>query len=89
MIYSNEFSVMLPIFKIVDARNGYDTMVYIPDVTGFGIIVFDYKNNRSWRAESQSTHLRPIQQYSNFYIAGETFNLMDGVFGMAISPKTC
>lgn len=76
-------------FKIVDARNGYDSMVYIADVTGFGIIVFDYANKKSWRAESQSNHLRPNQQYSNFTIAGESFNLMDGVFGMAVSPKTC
>lgn len=64
-------------------------MVYIADVTGFGIIVFDYKNNRSWRVESQANHLRPISQYSNFLIAGESFNLMDGAFGLAISPKAC
>lgn len=76
------------ITPVVDVRNGYDSMVYIADVTGFGIIVFDYKNNYSWRAESQSTHLRPLQQYSNFVIGGESFNLMDGVFGLALSPKT-
>ncbi len=77
--------------KVVDVRNCNDlsTMVYIADVTGFGLIVFDYKNNRSWRAESQYNHLQPINQYSNFTIAGETFNLMDGVFGLALSPKTC
>lgn len=64
-------------------------MAYIADVTGFGIIVFDYKNNKSWRAESQSTHLSPIQKYSKFYIDRESFDLMDGVFGMAVSPKNC
>lgn len=64
-------------------------MVYIADVTGFGIIVYDYRTNRSWRTESQSDHLRPNTQYSNFVIAGEGFNLPDGVFGMAVSPKNC
>lgn len=64
-------------------------MVYIADVTGFGIIVYDHRNKKSWRVESQSTHLRAISQYSNFLIAGESFNLMDGNFGMAISPKRC
>lgn len=64
-------------------------MVYIADVTGFGIIVYDYKANRSWRAESQSNNLRPIIPYGNFTIAGEKFELADGVFGLAVSPKTC
>jgi len=81
-------NMSLFITPVVDYRNGYDSMVYIADVTGFGIIVFDYKNNKSWRAQSQSTHLMPLQQYSNFAIGGETFNLMDGVFGLALSPKT-
>lgn len=74
--------------KIVDIRNTCtDTMVYIADVTGTGIIVYDFRNNRSWRAESPQ--LNAIPAYSNFTIAGETFNLQDGVFGMSVSPRNC
>lgn len=64
-------------------------MVYMADVTGFGILVFNYKTRRYWRAESQSNHLRPNLQYSNFFIGGESFNLQDGVFGLSVSPKSC
>lgn len=64
-------------------------MVYIADVTGFGIIVYDFKANRSWRVESQSDHLKAIPQNSRFTIAGESFDLMDGLFGMAVSPRSC
>jgi len=74
------------ITPIVDVRNTcLDTMVYIADVTGYGIIVFDYRNNRSWRAESALHY--PSKAYSNFTIAGESFNLEDGVFGLSVSPK--
>lgn len=70
-------------------------MVYIADVNGFGLVMYDFKNNRSWRAETapnqpnQPYYLRPNPQWSNFVIAGESFSLEDGVFGMALSPKTC
>lgn len=91
-IFSNTLnrSTSLFITPVVDVRNCNDknTMVYIADVTGFGVIVFDYKNNRSWRTESQYDHLRAIDKNSYFSIAGEGFTLMDGVFGLALSPKT-
>lgn len=73
----------------MDARDRTNSMVYIADVTGFGIIVFDYYRKTSWRVESQSTHLQSIPRYSQFTIVGEKFNLTDGVFGMAISPPNC
>lgn len=30
----------------------------------------------------------PVPQYERFTIAGESFNLNDGLFGLAVSPKT-
>lgn len=67
------------------------TMLYIADVTG-SIIVFDYNLSitssvkPTWVA--QNKYMYPVPNYSDFIIAGETFNFMDGVLGMAVSPKT-
>lgn len=75
--------------KVVDPRNKTDSMAYIADVTGFQIIVFDLKYNLSWRTQSQLRLLDADSRYSKFTIASESFNLMDGIFGMAVSPKNC
>lgn len=62
-----------------------NTMVYIADVTGFGILVYDMARNRSWRTHNKLVYPHPY--YGTFTVAGETFDLMDGVIGMAMSPK--
>lgn len=61
------------------------TMLYIADVTG-SIIVFDLWQGTTWVA--QNKYMFPVPSYSDFTIAGEGFSFMDGVLGMAISPKT-
>lgn len=76
---------------VVDVRdpgpNGRceNTMVYVADVTGFGILVYDLKRNRSWRTHNKLVYPHPY--YGTFTVAGETFDLMDGVIGMALSPR--
>lgn len=62
-----------------------NTMVYIADVTGFGILVYDMQRSRSWRTHNKLVYPHPI--YGTFNVAGETFDLMDGVLGMALSPR--
>lgn len=62
-----------------------NTMVYIADVTGFGIVVYDFQQNRSWRLQNKFFYPNP--HFGTFTIAGESFDLMDGVFGLAVSPK--
>lgn len=67
------------------------TMLYIADVTG-SIIVFDYNLSLTSSVKptwvAQNKYMYPVPMYSDFRIAGETFNFMDGVLGMAVSPKT-
>lgn len=67
------------------------TMLYIADVSG-SIIVFDYCLSLTFTVKptwvAQNKWMFPVPNYSDFYIAGETFNFMDGVLGMAVSPKT-
>lgn len=60
-------------------------MVYIADVQGFGLLVYSHQENRAWRFESKLTYPNP--DYGTFTIAGESFDQMDGIFGMALTPK--
>lgn len=61
-------------------------MVYIADVSGFGVMVYDYQRNVAWR--TQNKYFYPNPDNGTFTIAGESFDLMDGVLGMALSPKS-
>lgn len=68
----------------VDVRdaNCRDTFVYITDVTEFKLIVYDIKNNNSWRVSSN--YFYPFPLHGRFDIAGTTFNLMDGLLALAL-----
>lgn len=61
-------------------------MVYIADVSGFGVMVYDYQRNVAWR--TQNKYFYPNPDNGTFTIAGESFDLMDGVIGLALSPKS-
>lgn len=62
-----------------------NTMVYMADVNGFGLVVYDFAANRSWRV--QNKFLYPSPYAGTFALSGETFDLMDGVFGLALTPR--
>lgn len=72
----------------VDIRNSgdrcHDTFVYIADVTGFGLLVYDHRNSRSWRITNNLFY--PYPPHGTFHIKGDTFDLMDGILGLALSP---
>lgn len=90
--YKSSSSLFItPIVDVRDATPGTantcpNTMVYIADVTGFGLIVYDLQQNRSWRIQNKFFYPNP--HFGTFTIAGESFDLMDGIFGLAVSPKT-
>ncbi|CAH0750872.1 unnamed protein product [Diatraea saccharalis] len=86
---SSYIATSLFITPVVDVRGSGpgdcgDTFVYVADVSGFGILVVDVANDRSWRV----THrlMFPFPNHGTFTIEGESFDLMDGVLGMALSP---
>ncbi|XP_063380726.1 protein yellow-like [Cydia fagiglandana] len=86
---SNYVASSLFITPVVDIRKSSpedcaDTFVYVADVTGFGILVVDVARDNSWRV----THrlMFPFPSRGSFTIDGESFELMDGVLGMALSP---
>ncbi|XP_055385395.1 major royal jelly protein 1-like isoform X2 [Condylostylus longicornis] len=78
------------ITPIVDTRDpppvGHclNSKVYIADVTAYGLIVYDSMQDDSWRIEHET--MRSSDQFSNITIAGESFMLQDGIFGMSVTP---
>nr|CAD7586632.1 unnamed protein product [Timema genevievae] len=62
-----------------------DAFAYVADVTGFGLIVYDARHNRSWRVTSNYFYPYPVSGY--FDLNGETFDLMDGVLGLGMGPN--
>ncbi|XP_076650074.1 major royal jelly protein 9-like [Halictus rubicundus] len=65
-------------------QNGNDTFAYIADVTGFALIVYDHEHSRSWKITNNLFY--PYPPYGTYHIKGDTFDLMDGILGLALSP---
>lgn len=73
---------------VVDVRgnNCKDTFVYVADAGGYGLVVYDHQNMRSWRVDNKLFF--PYPEGGTFSINGYEFDMMDGVLGMALSPLT-
>ncbi|EDV36622.1 uncharacterized protein Dana_GF11856 [Drosophila ananassae] len=56
------------------------TMIYVADVSYHGLVVYDHQAKTSWRAENRFMY--PDPDYGQHTIAGESFNLMDGMFAL-------
>lgn len=73
---------------VIDVRpeNGKcrDTFVYIADVTSFALIVYDHQKSRSWKIYNKLFY--PYPTHGTFHIKNETFDLMDGILGLALGP---
>jgi hypothetical protein len=63
-----------------------DSVAYIADVNGYGLVVFDLARQYSWRVEYNFFY--PFPHMGTMTVNGQTFDLMDGVFGLALSPPT-
>ncbi|KAK2586171.1 hypothetical protein KPH14_001438 [Odynerus spinipes] len=71
---------------IDEVRGACDNaFVYITDTAGPGLVVFDASNNTSWRLLHAS--MFPHPDYTIYQIGDETFELMDGIVGLAFSPR--
>ncbi|GAB0089073.1 protein yellow [Sergentomyia squamirostris] len=72
---------------IVDAdkaecRNSY---AYLPDLGAYAVIVYSFRENKSWRVKHNFFHFDPLQ--GDYNVAGVNFQWTDGVFGMAVGKK--
>ncbi|XP_012284346.1 protein yellow [Orussus abietinus] len=73
---------------VVDVRSHEDkcreTFVYVADVTGFSLLVYDAQRDESWKIKNKLFY--PYPPHGTFHIKNETFDLMDGILGLALGP---
>ncbi|XP_014275906.1 protein yellow isoform X2 [Halyomorpha halys] len=70
----------------VDTRDPkcLDTFAYVADVTGYRLLVVDAVRQKSWRVTNN--YFYPYPLHGSFNINGVSFDLMDGVIGLALGP---
>lgn len=59
-----------------------DSFAYITDPDDNGLIVFDYARLESWRI--QNKYLYPFPEGGTISIAGVTYDVMSGIFGLTL-----
>ncbi|XP_065209937.1 protein yellow-like [Planococcus citri] len=76
----------LPITLVTESYKSdcTDSIAYIADCSAHGLIVFDLKKRSSSRVKHN--YFWPTQTSGTATVAGTTFDLMDGVFGLALGP---
>lgn len=79
---TKEFSLFTNI--VVDNRDpkGRNAFAYISDTTAFKLVVYDYKNDDSWIIDQ--AYFYPYPNKAHYNINGVTFDLMDGLLGLAL-----
>lgn len=63
-----------------------DTYAYIADVRTPSMLVYSTRLKRSWQVVNKLFF--PCSTYGTITIAGDQFDLMDGIFGMAVKKPT-
>ncbi|KAG8238823.1 hypothetical protein J437_LFUL010537 [Ladona fulva] len=76
--------VTVALDTVSTAKSCQNTFAYSADVTTYGLIVTDTKRGNSWRVENKLFY--PYPNWGTFNIAGETFDLMDGLISLAVHP---
>lgn len=65
-----------------------DTYVYVADIIKHGVLVYNLRENRSWRINNtRSNAFGDDPEARNLNIAGESVTLNDGILGMSLSPR--
>ncbi|KAK4875347.1 hypothetical protein RN001_011769 [Aquatica leii] len=59
-----------------------DAFAYVPDLGGYGIVVYSWKNHESWRVKHNYFHFDPLK--GDLTVGGVNFQWTDGVFGLAL-----
>ncbi|XP_032676731.1 protein yellow-like [Odontomachus brunneus] len=57
---------------------------YMSDLTEYGIVVYSWEKNDSWRINHHFFHFDPL--HSDYNISGYNFQWSDGIFGLSLSP---
>ncbi|XP_050298512.1 protein yellow [Anthonomus grandis grandis] len=62
-----------------------NTFAYFADLGGPGLIVYSWKQNRSWKVKHNYFHIKPTAGDMN--VMGISFQWSDGIFGLALRPE--
>lgn len=62
-----------------------DAFAYIPDLLGYGLVVYSYKEDNSWRVDHD--YFKYENDAKEFHIGGLSFEWEDGVFSIALSKE--
>lgn len=60
-----------------------DAYAYIPDLSGYGLVVYSFRKNESWRVSHNYFYLE--SQAGNFIVGGIKFQWNDGIFSVSLS----
>ncbi|CAG9857799.1 unnamed protein product [Phyllotreta striolata] len=83
--YQIDSTFVTPIVEVKSRANSCrNTFVYAADCVANSILVYDMSKEKSWVFKHSSMY--PDPDWANYHIAGESFDIMDGVLGMALSP---
>lgn len=67
----------------VEPHSCENAYAYIPDLGGFGLVVYSFAENDSWRVNHNYFYLESLA--GEFFIGGIRFQWNDGVFSVALS----
>lgn len=75
----------IPAYIVVDTTSTTcdDAYAYIPDLAGYGLIVYSLKRNTAWRVNHNYFYLEPLR--GEFNIGGIQFQWSDGIFSAGLS----
>lgn len=83
--YEDQSTFVTPIVEVRSRENQCrDTFLYLADCSAFTLIVYDVAKGRSWKIKNMNMY--PDPNFGTYNIAGESFDLMDGILGMGLSP---
>lgn len=60
-----------------------DAYAYFPDLAGYGLVVYSYAQDNSWRVTHNYFYLEPLA--GEFLVGGLHFQWNDGIFSIALS----
>lgn len=83
------FCYLICLFQIVDVSKQNDcnnAYAYIPDLGAYGLIVYSFQENKSWRVKHNFFHFDPLN--GDYNVGGVNFQWTDGIFGMALGKAT-
>ncbi|XP_053602390.1 protein yellow-like [Plodia interpunctella] len=67
----------------VDKNTCDNAFAYIPDLGGYGVVVYSLKQDDSWRVTHHYFFFDPLS--GSYNVGGVKFHWTDGVFGLALS----